>query len=297
MRNWWRWPVNALLGFSVAGCSPASPLNFLARREGLDVSSVSYGGGPRQTLDIYRPRDLEAAPVVVFFYGGSWQGGTKETYRFVATSLAQEGYVVVVPDYRVYPEVRFPAFLEDGAQVVGWVGQNAKAFGGDPDRVILMGHSAGAYIAAMLAFDGQWLGSVGLDPRRDVAGLIGLAGPYDFLPIRDPILQIIFGGADHPITQPITFVRGGEPPALLLTGRSDTTVEPGNSARLAAKLRAGGSDVREIVYRGVHHLSILGAFAPVLRFMAPALSDVGAFIAQLPTSRSSGAAEKAGIVR
>jgi len=284
----WRWPINAVLGFAVAGCTPAAPLNLLARRDGLEVhTSLAYADGPRQTLDVYRPRAAQAAPVVVFFYGGSWQGGSKETYPFVATALARKGYVTVVPDYRVYPEVRFPAFLEDGAQAVQWVAQNAKRFGGDPARIILMGHSAGAHIAAMLALDPQWLGARGLDPRRDIAGLIGISGPYDFLPIRDPDLQLVFGGADRAITQPIMFVRGGEAPALLLTGDADTTVDPGNTPRLANKLRAAGSNVREIVYPGVKHLTIIGAFAPVLRFLAPTLADVDAFIAHLPVDRAA----------
>jgi acetyl esterase/lipase len=282
MRNLWRWPIKALMGIAVAGCTPASPLNLLARRDGIETSwSVAYAAGPRQTLDIYRPRGARAAPIIIFFYGGSWQSGDKGIYPFLATALARQGYVTVVPDYRTYPEVRFPSFLEDGAQAVAWVRQNANTFGGDPDRVILMGHSAGAQIAAMLAFDPQWLGALGLDPRRDVAGLIGIAGPYDFLPIRDPTLQLVFGGADRTITQPITFVRGGEPPVLLLAAESDRTVDPGNSARLAARLRAAGSDVREIVYPNVGHLSIIGAFAPVLGFVAPVRSDVDAFIGHL----------------
>jgi acetyl esterase/lipase len=291
MRDRWRWALNALLGFSLAGCNAATPLNVLARREGVDVfSSLAYADGPRQTLDIYRPRAAAGAPVIVFFYGGSWQEGNKETYLFVASALARKGYVTVVPDYRVYPKIRFPDFLDDGAQAVGWVAQHAAKFGGDPARMILMGHSAGAHIAAMLALDDQWLGRVGLHPRRDIAGLIGVAGPYDFLPIRDPALKLVFGGDDRAITQPITFVRGGEAPALLLTGGADTTVDPRNSARLASKLRAVGSDVQEIVYPRVAHLSIIGAFAPVLRFLAPVLSDVDAFIARLPERRASGAA-------
>jgi acetyl esterase/lipase len=295
MRKRWRWPVNAMLGFSLAGCNPASPLNALARRDGLEVSaSLAYAAGPRQTLDVYRPRDAKNAPVIVFFYGGSWQYGDKETYLFVATSLARKGYVTVVPDYRVYPEVRFPAFLDDGAQAVRWVAQNAAKLGGNPDRIVLMGHSAGAYIAAMLALDPQWLDAVGLDPRRDLAGLVGVAGPYDFLPIHDPALQLIFGGPDRVITQPINFVRGGEPPALLLTGSADSTVDPGNSVRLASKLRAAGGDARDIIYPGVKHLTVIGAFAPVLRFLAPALSDLDTFIAHLPESRRSGLRPDAG---
>jgi acetyl esterase/lipase len=292
-RNWWRWPVGALMGISIAGCSPASPLNLLARRDGIEVSSsIPYGRGPRQTLDVYRPRSARSAPVMVFFYGGSWQAGGKEIYPFLATALAQSGYVTVVPDYRVYPEVIFPGFLEDGAQAVGWVRQNAKTFGGNPARMILLGHSAGAHIAAMLALDPRWLGALGLDPRRDIAGLIGISGPYDFLPIRDPTLRLIFGGADRALTQPITFVRGGEPPTLLLTGDSDRTVDPGNSARLAAKLRAAGDDVREIIYPGVSHVTIIGAFAPALHFIAPVLTDVDRFSTHLSERAVSGAAEK-----
>ncbi len=288
MQHCWRWPIHAAIGFSVAGCSPATPLNLLARQDGLEVRvSLPYGDGPRRTLDVYRPRDARSAPVVVFFYGGSWQEGSKGTYPFVAASLAQKGYVTVVPDYRVYPEVRFPVFLQDGARVVRWVAQNAGKLGGDPARIVLMGHSAGAYMAAMLALDAQWLNEVGLDPRRDIAGLIGISGPYDFLPIRDPVLQIIFGGADRAVTQPITFVRGGEVPALLLTGSTDTTVDPGNTTRLADRLRAAGSGVREIVYPGVKHLTIIGAFAPVLRFLAPTLADVDGFLAHLPADRSA----------
>jgi len=229
---------------------------------------------------------------MVFFYGGSWQAGGKEIYPFLATALAQSGYVTVVPDYRVYPEVIFPGFLEDGAQAVGWVRQNAKTFGGNPARMILLGHSAGAHIAAMLALDPRWLGAIGLDPRRDIAGLIGISGPYDFLPIRDPTLRLIFGGADRALTQPITFVRGGEPPTLLLTGDSDRTVDPGNSARLAAKLRAAGDDVREIIYPGVSHVTIIGAFAPALHFIAPVLTDVDRFSTHLSERAVSGAAEK-----
>ena len=283
-----RCSAGALMGLSIAACTPAFPLNMLTCREGIEISSsISYAGGPRQTLDVYRSREVQGAPVIVFFYGGSWQGGAKETYLFVAAALAKRGYVTVIPNYRGYPEIRFPVFLEDGAQVVRWVKQNATQFGGDPARVFLMGHSAGAHIAAMLSLDGQWLGGVGLDPRQDIAGLIGIAGPYDFLLLRDPTLQMIFGGADRENTQPISFVSGGEPPALLLTGRSDTAVDPGNSARLVAKLRAARSDAHEIVYPRVGHLSIIGAFSPVLRFLAPLLRDVDKFIARVAARKTS----------
>ena len=151
--------------------------------------SVAYAGRPRHTLDICRPVDAVAAPVVVFFYGGGWRRGNKRLYRYVAKALARRGYVAVVPDYRIYPEARYPDFIEDAALAVRWVKDNAARFGGDPDTIFLQGHSAGAHIAAMLAIDGRWLHQVGLAPGRDIVGLIGIAGPYDFMPLRDEILK------------------------------------------------------------------------------------------------------------
>jgi acetyl esterase/lipase len=283
----WNRPF-VLLMLLTAGCTPADPLNTLAWRGEWDVtSSIPYASGPRQALDVYAPRGAADAPVVVFFYGGNWQSGHKEMYRFVAAALAARGYVTIVPDYRVYPDV-FPDFLEDGALAVAWAKQNAARFGGDAGKLVLIGHSAGAHIAAMLTLDGQWLRAEGLDSRKDIAGLIGIAGPYDFLPIRDPTLQTIFAAEDPTRTQPISFVSGGEPPALLVTGRTDKTVGPGNTARLAARLRAAGGDVTEIVYPRVGHLSIIGAFAPVLRFLAPLLRDIDIFVGRATAPASAG---------
>jgi acetyl esterase/lipase len=262
----------------LSGCSPADVLNVLIWRHGLEItSSIPYGEGARRTLDIYRTDDAKASPVVVFFYGGSWQSGSKRIYRFVAAALARQGYVVVVPDYRVYPEVRYPGFLEDGARAVRWARDNAARFGGDPNRLFVMGHSAGAYIAAMLVLDDRWLQQVDLAPDRDIAGLIGISGPYDFLPLHDGTLKVIFGGND-PSTQPIAHVSSGAPPALLLTGEKDGIVEPGNSSRLAARLGAAGDDVTFNTYAWVGHLGIIGSFALPLRFLAPVLRDVDAFI-------------------
>jgi acetyl esterase/lipase len=243
------------------------------------TGSVAYAGRPRHTLDICRPVDAVAAPVVVFFYGGGWRSGNKRLYRYVAKALARHGYVAVVPDYRIYPEARYPDFIEDAALAVRWVKDNAARFGGDPDAIFLQGHSAGAHIAAMLAIDGRWLHKVGLAPGRDIAGLIGIAGPYDFMPQRDEILQVIFGGAERPETQPIFHVSPGAPPALLMTGSHDRLVEPGNSTRLAARLSAAGNAATVLIYRRVGHYLIIAALAPLLRFLVPALRDVDAFIA------------------
>ncbi|MGB6548522.1 MAG: alpha/beta hydrolase [Xanthobacteraceae bacterium] len=240
--------------------------------------SIAYAGQLRHRLDICRPAEAIAAPVIVFFYGGAWRSGNKGLYRYVAKALARRGYVAVVPDYRIYPQACYPEFLQDGAQVVRWVKDNIGRFGGDPDKIFLKGHSAGAHIAAMLAIDGRWLRQVGLSPGRDIAGLIGIAGPYDYLPLRDETLKVIFGGADRPETQPIFHVTPGAPPSLLITGGRDRLVEPGNSVRFAARLTAAGNAVTVKTYACVGHYFIVAAIAPLLRVFVPVLRDVDAFI-------------------
>jgi acetyl esterase/lipase len=274
---------------SLTGCSPATVLNLLAWQRGIQIShSVPYGAGPRRTLDVYQPDAASAAPVVVFFYGGSWQSGSKRIYKFVGAALARQGYVVVIPDYRVYPETRYPGFLEDAAQALRWTKDNAARFGGDPHKLFVMGHSAGAYIAAMLVLDSRWLRAADMAPRRDISGLIGLAGPYDFLPLSDGTLRTIFGAAADTSTQPISHVSPGAPPTLLMTGANDQTVDPGNSTRLAARLRAAGDQATVQTYRGVGHLTIIGAFASPLRFFAPVLRDVDAFVVRTEAGRGAG---------
>jgi acetyl esterase/lipase len=276
-----RMSLGVLATLLLSGCSPAAPLNFLTWRHGVEITrSVAYGEGTRQTLDVYRPSSTPKSPVIVFFYGGSWQSGNKATYLFVAAALARRGYLTVVPDYRVYPEVRYAGFLEDGARAVRWAKDNAARFGGDPDKLFVMGHSAGAYIAAMLALDSRWLRQVDLAPDRDIAGLIGVSGPYDFLPLRDGTLKVIFDGGNDPVTQPISHVSHGAPPALLVTGTRDGVVDPGNSSRLAVRLRAAGSDAMVETYPWVGHLTIIGTFVLPLRFLAPVLQDIDTFIAK-----------------
>jgi acetyl esterase/lipase len=271
-----------------ADYSPASVLNAITPRQGtLIVPSIPYGDHERQTLDVYQPKTAAAA-VILFLYGGSWQSGNKQLYKFLGAALARCGFVVVIPDYRIYPEIRYPGFLEDAAKALRWAKDNATHFAGDPDKLFVMGHSAGAYIAAMLALDARWLRTVNLTPGRDIRGLIGLSGPYDFLPIKDPTLQIIFGGPDDDTTQPINHVSAGAPPALLLTGSRDRTVEPGNSVRLAARLHAAHDQAMVRSYRWVGHLGIIGAFARPLRMLAPVLRDVAGFVASVAGSETVG---------
>lgn len=265
----------------VVGCSPVRLLNGVVPERGrLATRDLAYGAAPRQRLDLYAPAHApaERLPVVIFFYGGSWQGGEKADYLFVADALTSRGFLTIVPDYRVYPEVKFPAFVEDGARVVRWARDHVAEHGGDPQRIYLMGHSAGAHIAALLSLDPRYLGAVGLD-RSAVRAMVGLAGPYDFLPFHSETLRTLFGPPDKwPETQPINFVDGKEPPMLLLAGSWDTKVGPGNSRRLIAKICANGGSARAVFYRGLGHSTLLGALARPLRGLAPVLDDATEFL-------------------
>lgn len=248
-----------------------------------EVFDLAYGEGARQHVDVYagKARTTRPAPAVVFFYGGAWQTGERAHYRFAGRALAAMGAVVMVPDYRLYPGVRYPGFLEDCATAVRWARDNAAKFGADPARLFLMGHSAGAYNAAMLALDARWLRPHGLDPARDLAGWIGLSGPYDFLPIVDPVVQTIFGPRVHwPATQPIAFATAAAPRALLLTGTADERVRPGNSERLAAKLRSLNVDVDLALYAECSHADTLIALSPLFAGRAPVLGAVETFLAR-----------------
>lgn len=259
--------------------SPADLLNLWKPNGAWEQhGGLAYGRKPRQKLDVYKPRHAAKAPVLVFFYGGSWQGGSRDLYPFVGASLAAQGIVTVVPDYSIFPPVRFPIFVEDAARAVRFAHESAAQWGGDPARLVLMGHSAGAYIAAMLSFDPQWLRQVDLNSQTDLAAFIGLAGPYDFLPIESRTLRTIFGGANRAETQPISFVTGREAPSLLITARRDRLVSPGNSRRMAARIRARGGVVEEQTYGGVGHLTLIGAFAPALRVLAPVMREVTQFV-------------------
>lgn len=265
----------------LSACSPTAVLNALAPRAGVTVTrDVAYAGGARGTLDIYAPRASTAAsPVVVFFYGGGWVSGSRNMYRFIGATLAARGVMTVIPDYRLFPQVRFPAFMQDAAAAVAWTRANAARFGGDPNRLFLMGHSAGGQIAALLALDGSYLRADGMSPN-EVCGVIGLAGPYDFLPLDTDTLKAIFGPeAERPRSQPINYVSPQAPPMLLLAGQDDDTVDPGNTVRLAARLRNDGRPVDDMLYPGVGHKTLIASFSGPLTFLAPARAATLRFIA------------------
>lgn len=224
-------------------------------------SGAAYGSHPAQQLDVIAPAAPGPHPVVVFFHGGGWDSGRPADYRFVGRTFAREGYVVVLAGYRLVPEGAYPAMLEDAGSALGWVGAHAAQVGGDPERIFLMGHSAGAHIAAMMALEPRWLAGQGL-ARDFVKGVVGLSGPYDFHPFTSDSARRAFGHvADPAVTQPIGFARADAPPMLLVTGDADTTVRPRNSHALAKALSAAGAGAEVVVLPGLDHAGTVKVLA------------------------------------
>lgn len=266
---------------ATVACSPLTAINALTTESTYDITSdVVYGPQDRNQLDIYTPKNLHAAaPVVVFFYGGSWSSGARGDYAFVGEALASRGIVTVIADYRLYPEVRYPTFLEDSARAVAWTVKSISKYGGDPKRLYVMGHSSGAYNAAMMALDPRWLAEINLTPAI-FKGWIGLAGPYDFLPIENRGVRPVFFFPNSPIdSQPINHVTAVAPPTLLIAANKDSLVNPvRNTGGLAAALRAAHVPVTEQYFDHVGHATLVGAISRPLRGLAPVLDAVDRFI-------------------
>ena len=279
--------LSLLLAGVLGGCSAAGLLNATVPSDGATVTrNVAYEPGPEHTLDIYHPAH-PSGPLVVFLFGGAWQTGDKSMYPFVALPLAARGAVVVVPNYRVYPQVSFPGFVQDNADAVAWAVRNAAALGADPHRVFVVGHSAGAYDAVMLAVNPTYLAAAGTE-RGALAGVVGLAGPYDFLPIQQAdIIPIFATVGDGPLSQPIHYVDGRNPPLLLMAGIDDTTVLPRNTESMAAAVRAAGGPVESRLFPGIGHIGLVTAFAPLFQGRAPVLDDVWTFIERHRTGPAS----------
>lgn len=270
--------LSALAGL-LGGCSGQQLLNGLTPTNGYSRSTnIVYAPAQNLKLDVYTPYGSQNAPVVVFFYGGRWSEGSKDLYEFVGAALAKQGFVAVLPDYRLYPQVKFPAFVEDSAQAVRWAHENAARYGGDVGRVFVMGHSAGAYNAAMLATDESYLSAVG-GSRIWLSGMIGLAGPYDFLPVTDPDLKDMFGPPErYADTQPINHVDGRNPPLLLLHGENDESVWPKNTRNFAAKVRAAGGWVETVIYPKMSHGWIVATLSQPLQGQSDVMSYVKDFV-------------------
>lgn len=276
----------AALGLiALAGCTPAGLLNGISRVSGdgktrLAVRGAAYGPLARHKLDVWVPSRAPAGPmpVLVFFYGGGWVSGDRADYGFAGRAFAARGFVTIVADYRLVPDVRFPAFLQDGALAVKWARDHVARYGGDPKRISLAGHSAGAYEAMMLALDGRYLAAAGVDPAT-IRAVASLAGPTDFYPWTETRGRDALGAWPDPReTQPISFARGDAPPMLLMHGTADTVVRPYNSERLAAKLKAAGAPATLRLYPGKSHTDLVKSLSPTFRGTTPALADSVAFL-------------------
>lgn len=277
----------------ISGCQATlfAGLNATARDQGVIATHDIIFDAPHQlALDVYRPADARDAPVVVFFYGGSWKSGKRQWYRWAGEALARRGLVVVIPDYRKWPQVRMSGFMQDAARAVAWSCVHAGEYGGDADALFLMGHSAGAHIGALLATDDRWLQAVGMRPGQ-LRGFIGLAGPYDFLPLTDPDFVDMFGPthAAQLNSQPVHFVNGDEPPMLLMQGTTDKIVQPRNARSLGATLEKAGESAQVVLYPDIGHFAILLAMSRPLRGKAPVLDDTLDFIRAHAESRAAAA--------
>ena len=265
--------------FGLSGCSSLDMVNaFTPSPNGLPVT-LSYGSSERQRVDVYQAGRRK--PLVIFFYGGSWNSGSRTDYRFVARAFNDLGYSVAIPDYRLTPEALYPDFLKDSAQAISLLINRAEEFGADPERVILMGHSAGAYNAMMVALDQRWLSPL---DRQRIRGVIGLASPVNFLPIQLPAARLAFHWPNTPRdSQPIEHVSPNSPPILFINANNDPLVDPSiNSIAMAEKLRAANVYVEVENFDGplgmINHARLVATLSPTFQFLSPTLDKSRVFI-------------------
>ena len=270
--------VFSILITALAGCSPLTLVNSIAPDHGFVVEQgIYYGQQERQKLDVYYPEVTRPnAPVIVFFYGGSWRRGDRERYRFVGQALSSQGYLTIIPDYRLYPEVQFPAFVEDGAASIAWIEQNIPQ---SENGIVLIGHSAGAHLAALLALDGRYLHDKGIR-QNSIIGMVGLAGPYAFEPEQYRRFRPIFATAKPAeLSQPVSHARGDAPPLLLLHGTDDRVVLPLHSQLLQERMNSEDGRVSRLELEGVDHFGIVLALSEPFAHLAPnLLQNIEAFI-------------------
>jgi acetyl esterase/lipase len=241
---------------------------------------IPYADGDRMKLDIYGPKDPKGpSPVVMFIYGGSWKQGQRQDYQFVGRALAANGFIAVIPDYRLYPEVTYPKFLEDNAAAAKWIEDNIGTYGGDTSRFFIAGHSAGAYNAVMLGLERSFLKEYNV--TMPVKAVVGISGPYDFYPFEYDEVRSTFGNTDNPEgTQPVNLVTADDPPMLLLQGNQDPIVRMQNTEHLAKKLQDAGDWVTVKYYENLGHMEAVFAIGSMWRWRAPVLADMVAFFTQ-----------------
>lgn len=274
--------LTAFAASMAAACSPLAMLNAIGPRDG-GVRRVgrdlAYGDDPRQRFDLYAPVTATVetpAPALVFFYGGGWDSGSKDVYGWAAQALAARGFLVALADYRLVPEALFPAFIQDAAAATARVAEVASRYGGDPDRLGVIGHSAGAHLAMMIALDRRYMQAVGQPDLIKAAA--GLAGPYEFLPFDVPASINAFGQAPDPLqTQPLTFARADAPPLWLGHGTADIVVHDEDTILLSRRIHDLGGRCEARLYPGLSHEDLIATFSPLFRKKAPVLADVSDF--------------------
>ena len=283
----------SLLALPFSGCTSLSlgiantPAHFF---KGSVIKDIIFDTKTELALDIYQPKGQtkESLPVIVFFYGGSWSFGDKSDYAFVASYLADQGYVVVVPNYRLYPDVRFPAFVEDSAHALNWVHASIDKYSGDPQQIYISGHSAGAHIGSLLTAGPEEFG-VNKDTQDAIKGFAGLAGPYSFIPKAAEFKAIFESTAadDYRPMQATSYIDGSEPPMFLQYGEDDKTVYPINVERMQAEVKRHNGCVAVKQYKGLDHVDMVGVFSVFKRYQAPVAKDMVSFFNEIQNNKVS----------
>ena len=264
---------------ALSACSSNQFLNATASDSGYALSqNVAFDDATGLKLDVYAPPNAANAPVVVFFFGGRWSEGNKDQFKYVGQALAARGFVAVIPNYRLYPQAHYQDILSDNAKAVVWAHGHIAGYGGSPARIVLMGHSSGAYDAAMLTLDPEFLARAGGN-RSWVRGMIGLAGPYDFLPLTDPDLRDLFGPPEsYEKTQPVFYVDGNNPPLLLMHGGKDETINIKNTNNLFDRVKRASGAADKVIYPDLDHSRILDVTATRLQRYADVMDKIDAFV-------------------
>ncbi len=269
---------------SVAACAPVSILNGITPASTFEkTKNVSYGDSSSgEVLDIYRSEKPKAdAPVLMFVHGGSWDSGNKDMYKFLAEGFTKSGYDIVLPNYRLYPDAKFPNFLEDNAKAVA---HTSKAFPGR--SIVLMGHSAGGYNVLMLGLRDEYLKAAGVDLCASVAGIVGLAAPTGIVPLKSERLIEIFPDRFTGDDAALNNVSAPAPALFLGHGESDTSVYPQNSEALAEKVIARGGKATLKIYPGQSHTDVVKLLSRHFDDDATLKEDVVEFIDGLPKGGS-----------
>jgi acetyl esterase/lipase len=263
---------------------PVDVLNFFTPSGSYKAKSYAFGQDPRQQLDLYVPGSKTIdKPLVVFVYGGAWKMGNRDEYTFVAQAFTRLGYPVMIADYRLYPEVTYPSFVDDIANAIAFIEHNSTLTGFTPNQgMILVGHSSGAHTAALLATQPDRLTNAGV--TLPLVGFIGLAGPYD-LPLDDPEVKPVFPNVTDNEANPVLSVTHDMPPSLIIHGAKDDRVLPKHSKRFAKALEEHGVPVTLQLPKDLDHVKVVATLGAPLRFMGPVYDDVTAYLSQLEESQ------------